>query len=182
MKEGKGLERLCQGEGEGGAEENEGGEEDEGDKEGGSRGDRDDAGGRKGVRGGAREGGKGGVTGSVSVSQYISDSGEHYTSERAFYESEKQIYSSYLKGEQMPFFIFHAAGHCGKLVSLRGVLLKCGIEVEEEFLMLEGFSLPKGIRTLDPDSEGKEKERKNRDRSRNGGENKSELSDEEIEF
>ena len=174
MTEGKGLERLCQGEGEGGAEENEGGEEDEGGEEGGSRGDRDDAGGRKGVREGVR--------GNVSVSQYISESGEHYLSERAFYESEKQIYSSYLKGEQMPFFIFHAAGHCGKLVSLRGVLLKCGIEVEEEFLMLEGFSLPKGIRTLDPDYEGKEREGKNRDRSRNGGENKSELSDEEIEF
>ena len=40
MTEEKGVERLCQSEGEGGVEENEGGEEDEGDKEGGSRGDR----------------------------------------------------------------------------------------------------------------------------------------------
>ena len=79
--------------------------------------------------------------------EFTSPSGETYSSLTAFHINERKVYESYLKGEEMPHFIFHAAGHCGKLVSLRGVLLKMGIPVPEEFLSLDSFSIPKGVRS-----------------------------------
>ena len=82
-----------------------------------------------------------------SDTEFTSPSGETYSSLTAFHINERKVYESYLKGEEMPHFIFHAAGHCGKLVSLRGILLKRGIPVPEEFLSLDSFSLPKGVRS-----------------------------------
>ena len=79
--------------------------------------------------------------------EFLSPSGESYPSEAAFHINERKIYESYLKGEEMPHFIFHAAGHCGKLVSLRGILMKKGIPISEEFLLMDNFSLPKGDRS-----------------------------------
>ena len=81
-----------------------------------------------------------------SEGEFVSESGEVFPSRAAYLSGERAAYEVYLKGEQMPSFIFHAAGHCGKLASLRGVLLKKGIDVPEEFMALEGFSLPKGDR------------------------------------
>lgn len=82
-----------------------------------------------------------------SSSSYTSRAGELYTSEKAFYNSEKSIYEAYLQGMQLPQFIFHAAGHCGKLESLKGVLQRRNIEIPEEFKTLIGFKIPKINRT-----------------------------------
>lgn len=65
-------------------------------------------------------------------------------------DSDRAVYEAYLTGLQMPLFIFHAAGHCGKLECLKGVLQKRGIEVPAEFLALSDFKIPKGDRTATP--------------------------------
>ena len=80
-------------------------------------------------------------------SSYTSLAGELYTSETAFHSNEKSIYEAYLQGMQLPQFIFHAAGHCGKLESLKGVLQRKNIEIPEEFKLLIDFKIPKINRT-----------------------------------
>ena len=74
---------------------------------------------------------------------YTSLAGELYSSETAFYSIEKTIFEAYLHGMQLPQFIFHAAGHCGKLESLKGVLQRKNIPIPEEFLSLVDFKIPK---------------------------------------
>jgi hypothetical protein len=74
---------------------------------------------------------------------YTSLAGEHYTSEAAFLSSEKSIFEAYLQGMQLPHFIFHAAGHCGKLESLKGVLRRKNIEIPEDFISLTDFKILK---------------------------------------
>lgn len=66
------------------------------------------------------------------------------TAQRSLLADDRAVYERYLSGLEMPHFIFHAAGHCGKLESLKGVLLKSSIKVSEEFLALERFCIPKG--------------------------------------
>ena len=80
-------------------------------------------------------------------SSYTSLAGELYTSQSAFHNSEKSIYEAYLQGMQLPQFIFHAAGHCGKLESLKGVLQRRNIEIPDEFKLLIDFKIPKINRT-----------------------------------
>jgi hypothetical protein len=54
---------------------------------------------------------------------------------------EVAYYEAYLTGLQMPKFIFHAAGHCGKIECLRGIMQKMNIPVPEEFLAMDKFRL-----------------------------------------
>lgn len=72
------------------------------------------------------------------------------TSESPSPDTERAVYEAYLTGLQMPRFIFHAAGHCGKLECLRGVMQKRGMEVPAEFLSLSDFKISKGDRTANP--------------------------------
>jgi hypothetical protein len=61
---------------------------------------------------------------------------------------DRAVYEAYLSGLQMPLFIFHAAGHCGKLECLKGVMQKRGMQVPAEFLALSDFKISKGDRTV----------------------------------
>ena len=85
---------------------------------------------------------------------YTSLAGEHYTSEAAFFSSEKSIFEAYLQGMQLPHFIFHAAGHCGKLESLKGVLHRKNIEIPEDCISLMDFKIIKINRSSHDVAEG----------------------------
>ena len=63
-------------------------------------------------------------------------------------DNDAKVYSAYLTGLQKPHFIFHAAGHCGKLEALRGMMGKCGIPIPSEFLEQERFKLDRDMRSL----------------------------------
>jgi hypothetical protein len=91
---------------------------------------------------------------SAEPAGYTSQAGEWYTSEAAFFSSEKSIFEAYLQGMQLPFFIFHAAGHCGKLESLKGVLRRKNIEIPEDFISLMDFKVLKINRSSHDIAEG----------------------------
>ena len=83
----------------------------------------------------------------IERAPYTSPAGEVYASETAYNSNEKNVFEAYLQGMQLPHFIFHAAGHCGKLESLKGVLQRKNIEIPEEFISLVDFKIPKNNRS-----------------------------------
>jgi hypothetical protein len=99
---------------------------------------------------GEREGGGDSSVGDLRGSESGTD--EQCTSEGTPLDTDRDraVYEAYLTGLQMPLFIFHAAGHCGKLECLKGVMQKRGMQVPAEFLALRDFKISKGDRTVTP--------------------------------